>query len=129
MRFDAAIKKTLSWMTALAILMALVAPGITHAAGLIGGAAWIEVCSASGTRWVPMNEESGQSGLDFQGTHVLEHCPYCSVHSTAFAPPPTPLDAPRMLLLQSEVPALFLSAPSTLHAWRAAQSRAPPLAM
>jgi len=41
-----------TWFAMLAILMASLAPSVSHALGLTRDASWIEVCSAQGTRWV-----------------------------------------------------------------------------
>ena len=108
------------------MLIASLAPTLSQAFHGHAGGLWIEVCSSlgAGTSVVidlPDPQPSPQSSL----LHSLEHCPYCSLHAAAYAPPPTPASV-FLLPLTFEVPLLFLAAPRTLHAWRHALSRGPP---
>lgn len=116
--------RTLStWIAVLAILVSALLPSVSQALGAASPAAWVEVCSAQGSKWIPADE----GGSDTQGAeHLLEHCPYCSLHTPTLALPPVPPPLTLRLDLGHAVPAAFLSAPVTLHAWRAALPRAPP---
>jgi Protein of unknown function (DUF2946) len=109
----------------LAILMAALAPSVSQALGLSKGISWIEVCTAQGSKWL-------QGDLDGSGSapaseHVLEHCPYCSLHVLALGMPPAPGLVAPVPRLRHDRPMAFLAAPRTLHAWVSAQPRAPPI--
>lgn len=104
------------------------APTLSHALQDRQADLLMAVCSAQGTHFIAA--EAGLSGLP-TGSHTapaqpLEHCPWCHLQGADGAVPPAPaavvLQAP-----QAVVPRLFLAAPRTLHAWRAAQPRAPPV--
>lgn len=113
-----------SWIAILAVLVASLAPSVSHALGLNKGASWMEVCSAQGSKWQQTDSDESR-GAPAAG-HVLEHCPYCSIHAPALGMPPAPEVAPLSLDLTDEFPLAFLAAPRTLHAWLSAQPRAPP---
>ena len=110
----------------MAILMAALAPSISHALGAKNGASWVEVCTTVGAKWVQpdgsVTDKAPASGY----AHPFEHCPYCSLHANAIAIPPAPLALVPALALSHPLPAAFLAAPRTLHAWVSAQPRAPP---
>lgn len=112
-----------SWIAVLAVLMAAIAPAVSHAVGSPGAASWVEVCTAQGSKWV-QNDAGGDSIPDAE--HALEHCPYCSIHPNAVGIPPAPLQDLPAAGLAHAVPQAFLAAPRTLHAWVSAQPRAPP---
>ncbi|MEI2678917.1 MAG: DUF2946 domain-containing protein [Burkholderiaceae bacterium] len=114
------------WMAVLAVLMAALAPAISHALGTTGATSWTEVCTAQGSRWV--QEDGARGGDPAPGAqHAFEHCPYCSFHSHEVGIPPAPLRALPASEPAPAVPQAFLAAPRTLHAWLSAQPRAPPL--
>ena len=122
-------------MAVFAILLMSLAPALTHALQGQASPAWIEVCSALGSKWVDVaGEATPDAATDAATTapdpqparaHALEHCPYCSLHATDIGPLPAPMLVALVPVL-SEVPRLFLAAPRTQHAWLAAQPRAPP---
>lgn len=114
-----------TWIAILAVLMASLAPSVSHALGLSNGASWIEVCTAQGSKWQQSDSDDSRSAP--AAAHVLEHCPYCSIHAPALGLPPVPEVVPLSLDLKDEFPLAFLAAPRTLHAWVSAQPRAPPL--
>lgn len=113
-----------SWIAVLAVLMAALAPAISHALGSQGAASWVEVCSAQGSRWVQDDAQTGDPAPGVE--HALEHCPCCSIHPDALGLPPAPLQALPAPAPRHAVPQAFLAAPRTLHAWVSAQPRAPP---
>ncbi len=79
--------------------------------------------------WVSVGVDANQKAPDVPdvpGSSMLEHCPYCALHATAFAPPPSSMDGQALLQLAFDVPRLFLSAPRTLYAWLTSQPRGPP---
>ena len=116
-------------MALLAMLALAVLPTLSRAWGL--GAetarshALVEVCTAEGLRTMP----SGDMGHEPSPAHhadAFEQCAHCVLGAAPLAPP-----SPMFLCQPPDqraraVPALFLQAPHTLHAWAAAQPRAPP---
>lgn len=87
---------------------------------------WTEICTALGARLVRVGDAApGSSAPKLPGEHLLQHCPYCSLHATGGLPPApaSPLVLPA---LSFGLPERFYSAPATLHAWASAQPRAPP---
>jgi len=126
MRALRAQKRLTGWIAALAILLASLAPSLSHALASAGGTSWIEICSTEGSRWVPAGA-GGSEPAPASAAHVLDHCPYCSIHAPALGLPPANVPAQLPSRLAHEVPLAFLAAPRTLHAWVSAQPRAPPL--
>ena len=114
-----------SWIAALAILLASLAPALSHALASATGSNWTEICTAQGSKWIQAGEDGSERTP--ASAHVLEHCPYCSPQVPTFGLPPSTQLVPLPLTLSYEVPLAFLSAPRTLHAWVSAQPRAPPL--
>lgn len=120
-------KQLLSWLACFAILMGSLAPAISHALRDASANPWIEVCTALGSRFVQLDDASvGKTAPAAPGDHILDHCPYCSLHATSMAPPTSAAAVLPMSAFAHELPQLFLSAPNTLFAWVAAQPRAPP---
>jgi hypothetical protein len=115
-----------SWIAVLAILMAALAPAISHALGTQGVASWTEVCTAQGSKWVQGDSDAADGSVP-AAEHALEHCPYCSIHSSTIGIPAAPLLDLAAADLAHATPSAFLAAPHTLHAWLSAQPRAPPL--
>ncbi len=108
--------------------MAALAPALSHAlqAGVPEG--WIEICTELGPKLVAGDEVAPKKPSPASpADHLLKHCPYCSLHITDLGLPPVSVDIALLDALASPVPALFLSAPRTPHAWVTAQPRAPPL--
>jgi hypothetical protein len=112
------------WIAVLAVLLASLAPALSHALGGSNGASWVEVCSTQGSRWVQSDPDE-PGGAPVQA-HLLEHCPYCSIHAPALGLPPVPERTPLEPGLKDEFPLAFLAAPRTPHAWVSAQPRGPP---
>lgn len=114
------------WVACVAILMGALAPTITHALNSMPGSAFLEVCTAIGSRlgWAG----SGDGGAPASGVPAdqMQHCPYCVLQAAAPALPPAPLQGLTLLPLAFQLPELFLAAPTTLHAWASIQARAPP---
>lgn len=112
-----------SWVACLAILMSVLAPTLSLAFGS-SAMDWSQICSTTNTTAdATLSRDSRQPT---PVAHVFEHCPYCSLHGHLAGLPPAPLDIDVLLPLSFEAPALFFSAPRTLHAWVVAQPRAPP---
>ncbi len=116
-----------SWLAILAILMAAIAPSISHAMALKKAAPWVEICSSDGARWVQAHAGSNGDVPSPLDAHKFEHCPYCSFHAGGVALPAAPATGVPALLSGHDLPIAFRAAPVTLHAWVSAQPRAPPL--
>lgn len=112
------------WIAVVVILLASVAPSLTHALGIAQGGSRIEVCTAQGSKWI--DEAGDESPTAPFAAHVFEHCPYCSIHVPGLGMPPSPMRAPLLIESHGEYPVAFYAAPRTLFAWRSAQPRAPP---
>jgi hypothetical protein len=126
MRFRRTTRVLTSWMAVLAILMAALAPSISHALESKNGPSWVEICTSVGAKWVNAGGDAGDEAPSFPGAHPQEHCPYCSLHVNAIAIPAAPVAVFPVLLPAGDFPIAFLAAPRTLHAWVSAQPRAPP---
>ena len=93
-----------------------------------GKSSWAEVCTPQGMRAVSLAADSGvDEPSPARADAALEHCPYCATSAVALGMPPAAITVSRLPALGAELPALFLQAPHTLHAWRSAQPRAPPV--
>lgn len=103
-------------------------PTLSHALALArGDIAWTEICTPQGMRVVAVSDESGAPAPDpISAAAHLEHCPYCAQSAGTLGMPPAPAGVMPLPVAGAELPALFLRAPHTLHAWRSAQPRAPP---
>jgi hypothetical protein len=126
MRFYRAARALTSWIAVVAVLMAALAPSISHALGTNDGATWVEICTAAGAKWVKAGGQIGDKSPVPSGAHALDHCPYCSLHADAIAIPAAPAATVPVLRPAHDLPIGFLAAPRTLHAWVSAQPRAPP---
>lgn len=132
MIFSVATRRLLAWCALVAMLMGAVAPGISRvvAAASPGNPIALadtlaEICTVGDGRGdAPAAVHAATPG------HLklhLDHCAYCHLAGDAPGLPVScfmPMPAATIVALQ---PLLFLQAPRTLHAWRAAQPRAPPI--
>lgn len=118
-----------AWIACLALLLGSLAPAISQAIQRGLPASMSEVCSATGFTPVATDEtirESVPAAPVAPAKHLLQHCPYCSLHVTVLGMPPAPPFVPALAPLGFTVPELSLGGPRTLFAWAAAQPRAPP---
>lgn len=120
--------RRLIWLALWAVLAAALLPTISHALaqGRGDGARWAEVCTAQGMRLVVLDDATADTSGQTQRIAQLEHCPYCALGAGAAPLPAAPGLPPLAVTTVERVPALFLHAPRTLHAWRSAQPRGPP---
>ncbi len=128
-------KRLQIWIACLAILLNALAPSVSHALSRMAGPSkMIEICSASGTRWISSEVASTIVGAQFSAQepstdsplHHLEHCPFCMTHAGSFA-----LPAPSSTLFAIQgghdlFPSLFYHSPFPLFSWSAAHPRGPP---
>lgn len=117
----------ITWIATLAVLMASLAPAISHAIGAQSPTSWAEICTSAGDKLVTLEHGSvGKHSLP-GSMHLLDHCPYCSLHADAFPVPPAVPALADPILLGDLLPLAFLHAARTLDVWSSAQARAPPL--
>jgi len=122
--------KIAAWIACFAIMLAALAPSISHAIASVKGIphGWIEVCTNNGARLVKLDGSSQSTTFPDNGkTHIhFEHCPFCQHHHGDLAIPSTAKLAlptsPRFSIL----PTLFYQASRPLFAWSIAHPRAPP---
>jgi len=126
MRRCRALQTLTSWMALVAVLMVALAPTISFALGAGSSRAWIEVCSSTGSKWVRTQADPAEPTPLTAAAHPFEHCPYCSLQADALPVPLAPPDLPLPPPAADDMPAVFLHAARTLHAWVHAQPRAPP---
>lgn len=111
----------------LAILFSALAPTVSHALNSIDvPSATLEICSVNGYKAVKA-PDSNSSKSPSTTEHGMEHCAFCATHGGAFA-----LTSYHPLILaivagRDIYPPLFYAAPKSLHAWSAANPRAPPI--
>lgn len=122
-----------AWAACLAILMAALAPSISHALSAARGAniSWMEICSVSGTRLVKAaidQVDAAPSSSPSEKGLTSGHCPFCSTHAASLGLPPAVWPAFPVVVSSAVLPSLFYQSPSPLYIWATAQSRAPPLA-
>ena len=117
-----------AWAALLAILMAVLAPTLSHAYAEPGGTRTItvEVCSATGIAMTHQMAVDDSGGVP-TASHGFEHCPFCQ---TGGSPVVLPSSRVQLLLMlgAGHHPPLFYSASTPLFAWTAAQPRGPPAA-
>lgn len=108
----------------MAILFSALAPSVSHALAA-AGADTVEVCTVNGYKLVTL-ADSDNSKAPASAKHGMEHCAFCTTHGGADAIPTAPATTLPAATGRSIYPALFYTAPQPLHAWSAANPRAPP---
>ncbi len=76
-------------LTLLAMLAALLLPALARAVAGTSGTTWAEICTAQGTRLVPV-AEGGEPTVSLHG--AWDHCPWCLKLDAA--PPPAKAGRP-----------------------------------
>ncbi|RSZ60462.1 DUF2946 domain-containing protein [Massilia atriviolacea] len=109
------------WIAFLAILFGALAPAIGSAAMASGT---MEVCTSEGVRLIQVGDSGDASGSSH---HAMQHCAFCTTHAGTHLPPAPPGGMLVLDIGRSAYPSLFYRAPQPLHAWSAANPRAPPL--
>jgi hypothetical protein len=118
------------WIASFAILLAALAPSISHAVAAAQGVpnGWMEICTVEGAKLVQIAD--GQPAKPAPGNKAahLEHCPFCLNH--AVSPGLLSVFDFTIPVVESSavLPLLFYQASHPLFAWTAAQPRAPPVA-
>jgi len=83
----ARLHRRLAWLALCAMVFAALAPSVSKLLTASSGVTWVEVCSASGTRWVALGGVDSQR--DDAPTASDKHCGYCVLqqHSPALPAP------------------------------------------
>lgn len=115
------------WIALLAVLFSALAPSISHAlASRDAPGGMMEICTANGYKLVKLAVvDDGKAPSSAQ--HGMEHCAFCATHGGSHALTGTPSAALAIDPGSDVYPPLFYAAPRSLHAWSAANPRAPPL--
>ncbi len=110
----------------LAILFSAFAPTVSHALNSSNvPSATLEICTVNGNKAVKA-PDADSSKAPTTIRHGMEHCAFCATHGGAVALPGC---HPLILVIVAGCdiyPPLFYAAPQSLHAWSAANPRAPP---
>ena len=114
------------WATLLALTLATLAPGVSHALRHVRGETlpWSLVCSATGSKRVLFDAQPADDGSP---AHAFEQCTYCALHHDGQAPSVAVVTPAPSADLAHAVPTVPPRAPAPEPAWRLAPSRAPPL--
>lgn len=116
-----------AWIALVAMLGFALMPTLARALSFAqGGSGWSEICTPQGMQWVSPDGERQDRAPDGATSH-LDHCHFCQLATDGAAPLPAAAPAVVLPLAAAEPPRLFLQAARTLHAWRSAQPRAPPV--
>jgi hypothetical protein len=130
MNMTSSLRRVAAWIACLAILMAALAPTLSHALAAARGSSdtWMEICSASSIKFikVAVSDNPGEPA-PAKPAMQMDHCPFCLTHAGALGmPPPIATFAVPLIVHLPTFPALFYQSPRPLFLWAAAQSRAPP---
>ena len=123
-----------TWFALLAIWALSLVPTVSHLreAAAPDGSLRAEICTPQGLRWVTLvaADDSAATAANAPAeaptaAHT-DHCPLCRLqHDAPLLPVVAAVAEPATG--PAFVPSLFLRAPHTLHVWRSAQPRGPPL--
>jgi hypothetical protein len=126
-RIRSAHRVFVPWLAILAVVMAALAPAVSHALGKSSPVTWAEICTSTGGKLVAIEGDvAGKSSVP-GAAHLLEHCPFCSLHGAAMGMPPASDLVIAVVAMPADMPAAFLHATRTLDVWVSAQPRAPPV--
>lgn len=122
-------KIRLCWFVCFTFLLAALMPLLSHLALAQNSAAWTEVCTATGAKFVRVDMAGTDGGTSRDAPATAKagmDCSYCHLHSSLPLLPPPALQWQPPNALKFELPRLFLHAPRPLFAWAPSQARAPP---
>ncbi len=129
MRMTKATHRFASWIACFAILMASLAPSISHAVAAAKSVpnAWMEICTVTGSKMVTVDaDQDAQTSAPVEKTMHFEHCPFCLNHTVSAEMPPAADFVMPVISGDHVLPSLFYQSPRPLFAWAVAQPRAPP---
>jgi hypothetical protein len=126
MKMTGSMRRFTAWIASLAILMAALAPTISHAISAAGfDPSAIEICTSGGSKWAKQADGRLAKTQPVRAAHV-EHCPFCFTHAGANGLPSAGFSRIASPLAVQQRPQ---AVPSSFHpsfAWIVASSRAPP---
>ncbi|MBF8178141.1 MULTISPECIES: DUF2946 domain-containing protein [Oxalobacteraceae] len=129
MRMTKAKHRWTTWIACFAILLASLAPSISHAVAAAKGApnAWVEICTVDGSKMMMVDQDqNSQAPKPAERAIHFEHCAFCMTHAGSVGLPP-PADFVMPVVSGDHVlPPLYYQASRPLFAWAVAQPRAPP---
>ncbi|HJV74045.1 MAG TPA: DUF2946 domain-containing protein [Noviherbaspirillum sp.] len=117
-----------AWIACFAILVAVLAPSISHALNASVKGRFLassEICSVAGGKSHKAGSAHHHSAPAKDGMH-FEHCPFCFTHAAAWGLPPSGEIVIPLVMASAAYPSLFFHSPRPLFAWASAQPRAPP---
>ncbi|MCB5188511.1 DUF2946 domain-containing protein [Methylobacillus caricis] len=121
-------RRLIALLSCIAVFFSALAPAVSHALAAHGDhQAWMVVCSASGSKYMPLPlETAAPAKKSPEKSMDMAHCLYCSMH--AHTPAFIIGNAPKLLSgnLSYELPELYYHAPQPLFAWASSNPRAPP---
>ncbi len=130
MSFYRVHRRFAAWLAMCVMVLSALAPVVAQAMVAASDRdQWIEVCSVSGMVLVKADGATGMGDQkpdsdSFMGD-MVKHCPWCSFHGSAVAPPadtgPVPTLAPATQVLPEPVAVAVATKPP-----RSQQARAPP---
>jgi hypothetical protein len=129
MKIDRPTQRLTAWIACFAILLAALAPTISHALAAGGKTnAWLEICSTTANKLIQVADSQNpeKPSIPIEKSMHFEHCPFCSTHAGSLGLPPPSLSGFAVIANSPSLPILFYHAPRPLFMWAAAQSRAPP---
>jgi hypothetical protein len=121
------LRRTTAALACMAILLAALAPAISHALSDRGKShsLWAEICSSAGLKLVKL-ELGPKAPAHGEPVSAFDHCPFCQTHGSMPGLPPTVSLSLPAYSGTFPLPELFYQAPRPLFVWASAQSRAPP---
>jgi hypothetical protein len=116
----------LAWIASLAVLLASFAPLLAHAFGGTTPTPWTEICTGLGVQRIASNDAAHDTGSPKAPAHLLEHCPFCSLHVDLLGVPPAAPTLHAPVAAGHVVQRVLPHAATTGSVWATAQPRAPP---
>lgn len=115
-----------SWIAVLAMLLASLAPALSHALASAAAASWVEICTAQGSKWILADEDRAERERVPVSTNLTDHCPCCRLQALTLGLPPAEPVVHALLPLAHEAPRAVPAAPASSCTWIVALPRAPP---
>lgn len=94
------LARRLVWLAWVAMLFGASAPTVSRAlAAANGPTGWIEVCTSTGARWVPLSgvDAPAEAPPNPPDSLSLNHCPFCLLGADRLGLPPAPTTLPWVL--------------------------------
>ncbi|MYM96090.1 DUF2946 domain-containing protein [Rugamonas sp. FT81W] len=110
------------WIALLAILFGALAPTVSRSIAANLRYDTVEVCTASGYKALKIPKD----GTAPSSKVSIDHCAFCANHAGTHALPGISSVSTPLVAGRDFYPSLFYSAPRLMHAWSAANPRAPP---